>query len=174
MTSPPYATRIDYVVGMLPELAVLKCNVAEIRSLRAAMVGTPAISQSTLPRAHAKLGSDYGRQLTAQIFQHASKGSRSYYGPWLRNYFLGLQLGLRELARTVVPGGPVCVVVQDSFYKDIHLDLQRFVIETFATYDRRMSERDNFPVKHLLSQANPKARRYLQYRSNSESVLLFR
>ena len=94
LTSPPYATRIDYVVGMLPELSVLKCKLAEIRSLRAAMVGTPAISQSAVSRDHVTVYSDYGRQLTAAIFQHRSKGSRSYYGPWLRNYFLGLQLGV--------------------------------------------------------------------------------
>ena len=64
--------------------------------------------------------------------------------------------------------------MQDSFYKDIHLDIQRFVIETLTMSSRQLRERDDFPVKHLLSQTNPKAKRYLQHRSNRESVLLFR
>ena len=43
--SPPYCTRIDYVISTLPELAVLGyCN-EDLAVLRASMLGTPTMAE---------------------------------------------------------------------------------------------------------------------------------
>ena len=46
LTSPPYATRVDYVKGTLPELAVLGLNESRLAALRAKSLGTPVVSHA--------------------------------------------------------------------------------------------------------------------------------
>ena len=43
ITSPPYCTRIDYVIATLPELAILGLRPDELKGLRDKMIGTPTI-----------------------------------------------------------------------------------------------------------------------------------
>ena len=43
VTSPPYATRVDYVKGTLPELAVLGANEDYLSRLRSASTGSPTV-----------------------------------------------------------------------------------------------------------------------------------
>lgn len=43
VTSPPYATRVDYVKGTLPELAVLGANEDYLTTLRSASTGSPTV-----------------------------------------------------------------------------------------------------------------------------------
>ena len=76
LTSPPYATRIDYVVGSLPELAVLGLDDDLISSLRAATTGTPVISSDSELLSDRLIVSEYARQLLREIGGHPSKGSR--------------------------------------------------------------------------------------------------
>ena len=47
LTSPPYATRIDYVRGTLPELAVLGADDAFLSALRKETTGSPVVAGST-------------------------------------------------------------------------------------------------------------------------------
>ena len=49
LTSPPYATRIDYVVGLLPELAVLGVDDESLWSLRTQSTGSPVVSNHRSP-----------------------------------------------------------------------------------------------------------------------------
>lgn len=171
ITSPPYATRIDYVKGVLPELAVLGAQPDDITRLRRLSTGTPVVKG--VSQTAVELASDYGRSVLTSIEQHQSKGSRAYYFPWMRNYLRGLQSGLIETARVVVPGGPICVVAQDSHYKEIHVDLQRIIVDVLAATGRRLVERRDYEVRHHMARLNPRARHYLQDRQNLESVLVF-
>ena len=43
LTSPPYATQLDYVQGMLPELAVLGADRSFVRELRRVSTGSPTV-----------------------------------------------------------------------------------------------------------------------------------
>ncbi len=173
LTSPPYATRIDYVMGTLPELAVLGADGKFLAALRQATTGTPVVSGRPAGQSSDEIVSRYGRDLREAIEHHPSKGSKPYYVPWIHNYMLGLQKGLSEAVRTVRPGGRICVVVQDSYYKSLHIDTQRIVGETLASLGKAFVARDDFPVNTVFSRVNPKAVRHLKARNNVESLLVF-
>ena len=62
----------------------------------------------------------------------------------MKNYLIGLQHGLNEVNRIVKPDGRVCLVVQDSRYKELHVNLQQVVIETMQAAGRPLSsQRDH-------------------------------
>ena len=172
ITSPPYATRIDYVKGTLPELAVLGARPRIISQLREGATGSPVVSGSTKPSV-GDLLSPYARRLVNRIEIHSSKGSRSYYAPWMRNYLVNLQLGLKEIDRTVARNGRIAVVIQDSFYKEVHVDMQRVVQEAMHEYGRTLVHRRDYPAKNLRSRMNPRACSHLSTRENCESLLVF-
>ena len=94
--------------------------------------------------------------------------------PWMRGYLNGLQAGLSETVRTVVAEGAICIVVQDSFYKAVRVDLQRIVIEMLSAFGKNLEKRYDYPVTSLRSWMNPRARRHLSIRHNRESLLVFR
>ena len=142
LTSPPYATRVDYVKGTLPELAVLGADQAYLRSLRRASTGSPTVDGARSRVAEVR--SKSGRDVLSAIESHESKGSLSYYMPWMTNYLTSLQSGLEEIDRVVRSDGAVCVVVQDSYYKEVHVDLQRIVAEMFVELGRPVSYRHDY------------------------------
>ncbi len=172
VTSPPYATRIDYVKGVLPELAVLGLPSDDIDRLRRLMTGGPVVRGRGSQKA--RLRSPYGESVLRQIKRHPSKGSRSYYYPWMSKYLGGLEEGLLEVARVVEPDGAICVVAQGSHYKEIEVDLQRVILETLQAADRQLVYRQDFDVKHHMARINPRARKYVQNPRGYESLLIFR
>ena len=142
LTSPPYATRLDYVKGMLPELAVLGGKRSFVRELRRVSTGSPTVDGERCSVENVR--SKRGGELLSAIKSHESKGSRSYYFPWMTNYLMSLQDGLKEIDRAVAQGGVICVVVQDSYYKEVHVDLQEMVGEMFADMGRAMWRRHDY------------------------------
>ena len=70
-------------------------------------------------------------------------------------------------------GGRICVVVQDSHYKTLHIDTQRIVTETLEVFGKTLAVQDNFPVPAALARINPRANRHLRTRTNTESLLVF-
>ncbi len=172
VTSPPYATRIDYVQSVLPELAVLGATSTDVESLRRLSTGSPVVKGVT--KHTGALRSRYGCRVLRSIRSHASKGSKAYYFPWMSNYLKSLQGGLLETDRVVAANGPICIIVQDSHYKRIHIDLQRIVTEIMASSKRRLVARQDFEVQHHMARRNPRARQHLATRCNLESLLVFR
>ena len=152
LTSPPYATRLDYVQGTLPELAILGADRDTVSNLRRQTTGSPVVTHvSTAPIG--RLLSDCGANALSLISDHPSKGSRSYYSPWMRNYLMHLQAGLLEIARTTTPSGTICIVVQDSYYKEHRIDLQRIVIQILASLGRRITDRHDYRARNPRSHA---------------------
>ncbi len=172
LTSPPYATRIDYVKGTLPELIVLGASDAFLVELRRTTTGSPVVTENK-QSALDSTSSRFGSLLLKRIAAHPSKGSAGYYVPWMRNYLLALQRGLEETSRSVVNTGYIGIVVQDSFYKEERIDLQRIVVEMMGAAGRRLVKQSDYPAKALRSHMNPKARRHLSLRRNCESFLIF-
>ena len=172
ITSPPYATRVDYVRGSLPELAVLGADEEYVEHLRSACTGSPkvrGIAPSSEP-IHSRSATD----LLPAIERHPSKGSRSYYRPWMANYLGSLQAGLLETHRIVRPDGVICVVVQDSYYKEIHVDMQGIVAETLEAAGRALVARHDYPAPNpRRQQHNGDGSRSVK-RPSTESLLVFR
>ena len=171
LTSPPYATRLDYVKGTLPELAVLGATERTVNRLRREATGSPVVRGQPARDDH-HIGSAYARRTLAHISSHASKGSQSYYLPWMRNYLNHLQAGIFEIDRVVTAGGTVGIVVQDSYYKGFHVNLQRIVVEMLASRGRTLSCRYDNPAYapyRKTQRANDRGSK----RPHTETVLIF-
>lgn len=174
LSSPPYATRIDYIKGTLPELAVLNLDEQSVSELRKQAIGSPVVrgvDQAQHPRYHE---SPTIADILDFVLKHDSHGSKNYYYPWLKNYISKLYSSIFELDRIVIAGGPIAIVAQDSYYKSKHIDLQRIIIDMFEQSGRELHLRENFSANRLRSRMNPKARKHMVNRKNTESLMIFR
>ncbi len=169
LTSPPYATRIDYIKGSIPELSVLGVSDETIQALRRKSTGTPVVKgvasfDATLPSLFTKL--------LDRVSSHPSHGSANYYAPWLRNYLREIHSNIEFLASTI--NGRIAFVVQDSHYKSIHVDLQELVTNSFNTFGRNLLARTDFNVPHSMANVNTRARSHRNKRPPHESLLVFK
>lgn len=173
ITSPPYCTRIDYAVLTRPELAVL--GVADgqhVRRLRDASIGTPTI-WGDKPQPVPAWGS-YTNELIGAISGHSSKASATYYRKYFVQYFDSMYASLRELRRVLRTDAPCALVVQDSFYKDIRVDLARSISEMAAGIGWGHVEQTDFAVPWNRARAHPGSRQYRDKSVATESLLILR
>ncbi|QTI89000.1 DNA methyltransferase [Streptomyces sp. AgN23] len=169
-TSPPYLTRIDYAVAYSRELALLGVDISSDRSLRAGLMGTTLIRQQVkVPATFGKVGSN----LLSLIRKHDSKASSGYYLRQAQQYLADLVSGLDEITRVCRTSATVHLVVQDSFYKDVHVPLADICIDeaTMRGWALR-NEPERFPVRRTLTSLNKSARTYKKG-DVAESVLTF-
>lgn len=169
--SPPYCTRIDYVIATYPELAVLRYRSDQIQRLRRAMLGSP------LTR-HEQRGSSPGWGCTAQRFlktveSHPSKASSTYYLRYYSAYLRGLHAALLRLDRLTRRDGTIALVVQDSYYKEAHFDLPAIVTE-IGTGLGRWAERIDFRVPKTMAAIHPGTRAYRSRFGAIESLVVLR
>ncbi|HYF80850.1 MAG TPA: DNA methyltransferase [Symbiobacteriaceae bacterium] len=171
--SPPYCTRIDYVVATKPELAMLRIgDKKSIRRLRNNMLGTPTISKIP-PQQTIKWGPTAGFFLK-QVAAHSSKASASYYLKGFLQYFDGVCDSLEELNRVVRPGAQLAFVVQDSYYKNIHLDLPQVYRDMAQILGWGLADQFNYPVTRSIAQVNKGTKLYRGKTPAIESALVFR
>lgn len=173
VTSPPYCTRIDYVIKTAPELALLRLgNEDTLRKLREQMIGTPTISGET-PESLDEWGPTCNA-LLRRVSSHASRASKSYYLKTQLQYFNGLYNSLLEINRTLKSPSQCFFVVQDSYYKELHIDLARILEEMGTCLGWSCRLRQDFPSTRTMVGVNAGARVYHNPRLAVESVLHFR
>jgi DNA modification methylase len=172
ITSPPYCTRIDYAIATLPELALLGYDNEAIRGLRDSMIGTPTVADND-PIESSAWGVTCV-ELLRRISGHPSKDSRTYYYKIYRSYFDRMSQSLYELDRVLLPGGSAVIVVQDSYYKDVHIDLQSIFHEMTSGMGWSLKRRVDFNASHAWSDIHPGISRYRARILPCESVLFFR
>jgi DNA modification methylase len=173
LTSPPYCTRIDYPVATRIELAVL----------------APLTGDSSIGLADRMIGSTHvpSREIaplerwgmTCQAFleelvKHRSKASSTYYYKTHLDYFDKMFRSLLNLSRTLKDGGVGILVVQDSYYKDIHNDLPRVITEMAHSAGLTLVRRENFHLRRSMSGVNPHSRIYERPSGATEAVLCLR
>lgn len=172
ITSPPYCTRIDYVVKTAPELGLLGLRPGvQVRGLRDEMIGTPTIA-STSPPACPEWGKSC-LDLLDGVTRHESRASRSYYLKTYLQYFNALYRSLREIDRTLCRSGECFLVVQDSHYKEIRVDLAQIATEMAGSVGWRRDLRRDFRTSRTMVTVNRGARAYNNPRLAVESVLHF-
>ena len=157
VTSPPYFTRIDYAVAYSRELAVLGIDITKDRSLRSRLMGTTLIRPSVSARPQM---TSMARDLIRDINSHPSKASSGYYVKQARQYLTDLTSGLDELTRVTRKHGLLHMVVQDSYYKDIHVALADICIAELQARGWILETREDFPVKRILTSLNRSAQSY--------------
>ena len=173
LTSPPYCTRIDYAVATAPELAIL--GYAETTSfdrLRRGLIGT-----ATVPKTVPDVSQEWGMTCLSfleRLYEHPSKASKSYYYKNHLQYFQSLSISIGELSRVLKTNGQCVLVLQDSFYKELHNDLSRIAVEMGKSAGLILDQRVNFPTRQTMANVNQAARIYRDSATVTESVLCFK
>jgi DNA modification methylase len=172
ISSPPYCTRIDYAIATKPELAILGCGTQDdLRTLRERMIGSPIIAKQT-----PDIQNDWGKSCLTfleAVHNHSSKASSTYYFKNLLQYFDLIFRSFNEINRTLSDGKHCVLVAQNSYYKDILIDLPTIFIEMGDSIGWKLSHRSDFAVKHSMVDANHRAKKYRNSAKIAESVLMF-
>ena len=150
--SPPYCTRIDYAVATRVELSVLGFSVAEQLALRRALIGT-----TTVPPVSTILDRGIGvtaRRTLDAIANHPSKASRTYYWKWFAQYLTGYAASLAQIAKVTSRTGTIGLVVQDSYYKEVHLDLPQITTDILAAQGWQPYHSYAFAPRRSFAQVN--------------------
>ena len=171
LSSPPYCTRIDYAVATMAELAVLGYARSNgFCDLRKSLIGTSTVPQIA-PEATPEWGATCNRFLET-LASHTSKASSTYYYKNHVQYFDGIFRSLGEIARVQKPGSGCVLVVQDSYYKDVHNDLPRIVTEMAEAKGMALGRYGEFQLNRTLAAVNPGVRPY-RATSKATEVALF-
>lgn len=172
VSSPPYCTRIDYVRATLPELAAIGYPGGHrTRSLRHQMIGTPTVGKPS--KYDDRAWGQTCRDFLAEVRRHPSKASATYYTKYYHQYFSGVAASLSELYRVTRRGGRCVLVVQDSFYKEIHNNLPLIFSEMATVCGWRLQERFDFHVKSTLACVNPDVKAYRKTFQAMEAAIIF-
>lgn len=171
VSSPPYCTRIDYAVATAPELATLGLNDEQFRSLRDSMIGTSTIVEGDVI-ANAVWGKTC-RRFLKRVKAHPSKASGGYYLKSHLQYYDGLANSLAEIDRVLKKRAPCILVVQDSYYKEIHNDLATIVEEMGQELGWTSNERHDYPLSQVMSRMHKSGRKYRKSTNATETVLVF-
>lgn len=170
IASPPYCTRIDYVRKTSPELAFLGAVPDDLAVLRDAMIGTPTIATTiALP------SESWGytcRNLMQRITNHDSYAAKSYYSKTYAQYFDGMARSLSEINRTLRDRASVLLVVQDSHFKNVRIDLVTVIKEMVAHHHWEPTLQADFPIGRTIAALNPHAR--ANNNGTTETVIGFR
>lgn len=172
VTSPPYCTRIDYAMATLPELTLLGYQVdSDFDSLRRSLIGSSTVSKNQ-PALKEEWGTNCCRFL-AEMAVHESKASATYYYKNHVQYFDQMYRSIAELNRVVSPAGKCLVVVQDSYYKNIHNDLAQTFTEMFSSHGMSLIHRQDFVSGVNIREINSDHKKYGTSKKPLESVLCF-
>ena len=147
LTSPPYCTRIDYAIATLPELAVLGYDWSQVQKLRKQLIGTPIMLNDKDRRT--PLDSDTLQRLLRRIERHPSYAAQSYYLPFYRQYFRSMSDSLSEIDRVTHASSPIILVVQDSWFKDVHVATPTIISELAQSIGWRVIGKHPFDVRTL-------------------------
>ena len=171
LTSPPYCTRVDYAVATVIELAVLRFTTTDFSTLRRSLMGTSTVSPESLSQMP-----DWGKtcnRFLNRLYRHNSKASQTYYFKNHLQYFHSLYASIRAISRVLKSGGGCVIVVQDSYYKDIHNDVPRIVREMAHAQGLALQRRETFVSRRSMVDMNKRARKYVSKRQTKESVMCF-
>lgn len=172
LTSPPYCTRIDYGVYTMPELAVLGYDAKNNwSSLRSSLIGTTTVPEK-LPCFDEQWGNTCSEFVT-ELMSHNSKVSQSYYLKNHLQYFETMFKSVKEISRVLKNGGGCALVIQDSYYKEIHNNLPIIIAEMAVNNGLSLFSKTDFKSVNNMADVNPGTKKYRPQAEATESVLLF-
>lgn len=172
LTSPPYCTRIDYTAVTRLQLAVIEPLLTiEKSELSRSMLGSVRVPTGSIQQSE-----DWGPTCNAfldAVKGHPSKASSGYYYKTHLDYFDKMNRSLRSIADVMKANGAAVLVVQDSFYKDVHNPLPTIVSEIAEAQGLRLRRRDDFHLSKTIAGSHPHSRSYRKTFEAVESVLCF-
>jgi len=171
LTSPPYCTRIDYTAATRIELAVL----APLLTTGARALGKQMIGTTQVPGETIDVDPSWGRACASflkQLKRHPSKASGGYYYRTHLDYYDKMSRSIARLASALKPGGRAILVVQDSYYKELHNDLPKIISQMGRAHGLSLKQRKDFHLRSM-SDINPGRLSYTRPSGATESVLCF-
>ena len=170
ITSPPYCTRLDYAIYTQIENAMLGYDNKDIEELRHKMIGSPTIHHS-LETSETLNKLMFCQAILSDIKSHNSKAASSYYYKTYRQYFSEMMASIMEIRRVLKANSKAVLVVQDSWFKDLHIDVPMAIIEISEALGFQCS-REDFSVKYNMVNINTKSRSHIREKKATESVIL--
>ncbi len=172
LTSPPYCTRIDYTAATRIELAVI----APILNASPGELSRQMIGSTRVPIVAIDLNPRWGEtcnKFLNSVRLHNSKASSGYYLKTHLDYFAKLSSSIACVTTAMKPGATAILVVQDSFYKDVHNDLPTIVSEMASFSGLKLLGSKEFRLARSMSGVNPYTRVYKRQPGAMEAVLCF-
>ncbi|MGX5800895.1 DNA methyltransferase [Bradyrhizobium sp. Arg314] len=156
ITSPPYLTRIDYVMKTLPELLLLNAETPiDLDALRRAMLGSVLTLSGKrkvgLPK------SSIAASNLEKISSHKSKASSAYYLQFFSSYFLRLENSLKKITNSVDDLRTITIVTQGSYYKEIFVDVPAIVDEILRSHQYKRISNFSFLAPHNMITVNSRS-----------------
>ena len=171
VTSPPYLTRLDYVVKHLPNLLLLSgLFPVDINDLRKKMIGTPKIVDK------GDVSVQWGREclrVIDEIRGHQSYASDSYYVWTYYQYFKSAYQSLKNLRDISSNAGRGVLVVQDSYYKNLRIPLSDIMAEMLVglSFSAKVVKKD--VVGSHMKYISPRQQENAKNKKLSEDVVYF-
>ncbi|MCY1367748.1 hypothetical protein D9M69_546940 [compost metagenome] len=173
VTSPPYCTRLDYARTTMPELLVLETlGLSVYKDVRNRLMGASTVRRGNSDLLRSQWGGECNRFLE-KIYLHPSKASKTYYFDSHLAYFDDLYRSVVEISRVLRSGARACVVVQDSYYKDVHNDVPKIFSEMAKGTGLSVVKEFRYQKKKSMCSINSASSAYRGRRSPTESALLF-
>mgnify|MGYP006294681631 CR=1 FL=1 len=174
LTSPPYLTRLDYVKATLPELIFLSKidKLVNVDELRKRMLGTPLVGnyEGAILK---QWGSNAARTLKA-VKEHPSKASDGYYLKFYLKYFDKLYSSLSKLSRMLKEGSSMVIVIQNSYYKELVIDLVAIIKEMLMELGLKIDNEIKYKTRHSFVYLNKRAKHKFTSDDLAEYVLFFK
>jgi hypothetical protein len=173
VTSPPYCTRIDYTAATRVELAVLW----PLLSTTVKDLGRKMIGSTSVPDHAVEVSEKWGGTCLTfldKLKAHKSKASSGYYFKTHADYFDKMARAMGTIATAMKPNAIACLVVQDSYYKDLHNDLPTIVGEMGEAVELTLKRTKAFHLSRSMSGINPHTRTHGRPAGAVESVLCFK
>lgn len=168
ISSPPYCTRIDYAIYTQLELSLLGFAKTDVRALRELLIGSPTIHQN-----HQDIQLDhliYCNSVLDKIEFHSSKASKSYYLKTYKQYFFEMEQSIAEISRVLRKNKHAVLVIQESWFKNIRIDLPKIVLE-LAEKHHMNGHIERYAVKQNIVNINTKSRKYTAKKEIYEAVI---
>ena len=172
LTSPPYCTRIDYAAATRIELAVL----APLVRATTEELGRNMIGSTRVPHREIDISPSWGercRTFLEALRLHPSKASGGYYYRTHLDYFDKITRSISNISVGLKSNGSAVMVVQDSYYKDLHNDLPSIIVDIAQGRGLTLRRRQDFYLSRSMYRINPYSRRYNRPSGALEAVLCF-
>ena len=174
LTSPPYCTRIDYAISTIIELSVIGYTNDEIDALRKDMIGTPKILSKDNEYDLEQFVSQKTKAILKRIKAHKAKAAESYYYKTFFQYFENMQSSISEINRVTKRGGVVMMILQDSYFKEIYINLKQCIVETFEHYGFSLVEAKAYKASNNIRSINTNSRKYKDKVKVYERIIVLR
>ena len=173
ITSPPYCTRLDYGRATMPELLILESiGLACYEKSRLSLMGAAVTRNEEIQHVNPSWG-ETCQALLEKIYHHPSKASKTYYYRSHFSYFSDMAQSVSEIARVMANNGKACIVVQDSYYKEVHNDLPKILTEMAARVGLEKTGEYVYQKRRSMCRINSASAAYRSKRVPLEVAILF-